>query len=253
MRVAVLGLGEAGTRYAADLAAGGATVTAFDVRPVDPPPGVGRADSVAGAVTGADLVLSLTTAAGAVAAARAAADHLGPEVVYADLNAAAPASKQAVAGVLRTGRFADVAVLAPVPRAGVRTPVLAAGPGAEAFATLLRPWQARVEIVAGEPGAAAGRKLLRSIFMKALATTILECLTAGRAAGCEDWVRAQIVGELDQPADRLVDRLVTGTYQHAERRLHEMEDTRSYLEQLGAPTTMTSAAVDWLAALRAGH
>lgn len=253
MRVAVLGLGEAGTRYAADLAAGGAIVTAFDVRAVDPPPGVRRVDSVSEAVTGADLVFSLTTAAGAMEAARAAAGQLAPHTVYADLNAASPASKQAVARVLRTGLFADVAVLAPVSREGVRTPVLAAGPGAEAFATFLRPWRTRIEIVAGEPGAAAGRKLLRSVFMKALATTILECLAAGRAAGCEDWVRAQIIGELDQPGDQLVERLVTGTYQHAERRLHELEDTRSYLEQLGTATAMTSAAIDWLAAVRSGR
>lgn len=253
MRVAVLGLGEAGTRYAADLAAGGATVTAFDVRAVEPPPGVRRVDSISEAVSGADLVFSLTTAAGAMDAVRAAAGQLAPDTVYADLNAASPACKRAVAQALRTGLFADVAILAPVPREGVRTPVLAAGPGAEAFAALLHPWQARVEIVAGEPGAAAGRKLLRSIFMKALATTVLECLAAGRAAGCEDWVRAQIVGELDQPGDRLVERLVTGTYQHAERRLHEMEDTRSYLEQLGTPTAMTAAAIDWLAAVRAGQ
>jgi len=253
MRAAVLGLGEAGWRYAADLAAAGATVTGFDIRAVDPPAGVRMAASVSEAVTGANLVLSLTTAAGAVEAAKQARGQLSPDTVYADLNAASPARKRAVASALDSGLFADVAVLAPVNRAGLRTPVLVSGPGAAAFADLLASWQVPVEIVPGEPGAASGRKLLRSIFMKSLAATILEALAAGRAAGCEDWVRAQIIGELDQPAPALVDRLVTGTRQHAARRLHEMEDTRSYVEELGTPIDMTTATIRWLASLTAGE
>jgi 3-hydroxyisobutyrate dehydrogenase len=253
MRAAVLGLGEAGRRYAADLAAAGVAVSGYDTRAVEPPPGILVATSVADAVTGADLVLSLTTAAGALGAAQAAAAHLRPDTVYADLNAASPARKETVAGALGTGLFADVAVLAPVPREGVRTPVLVSGPGAEAYARLLDPFGGQIETVPGGPGAASSRKLLRSVFMKSLATTILEALAAGRAAGCPDWVRGQIVAELGDAGPSLVDRLVSGTYQHAERRLHEMEDTKSYLDELGSPAEMTAASIAWLAAIAGGE
>jgi len=253
MRAAVLGLGEAGRRYAADLAAAGVTVSGYDTRPVEPPAGVTVEASVAAAVAGADLVLSLTTAAGSLAAAEAAAGHLRPEAVYADLNAASPARKQAVAAALGAGLFADVAVLAPVPREGLRTPVLVSGPGATRYADMLAGLGGPIEVVAGGPGAAASRKLLRSVFMKCLATTVLEALAAGRAAGCEDWVRAQIVAELGQASPALVDRLVNGTYQHAQRRLHEMEDTKSYLEELGSPAEMTAASIAWLTAISAGQ
>ena len=253
MLVAVLGLGEAGRRYARDLASIGALVTAYDVRPVEPPAGVSVAASVAAAVEGADLVLSLTTAAGALDAAKSAAGQLAASAVYADLNAASPAEKAAVASCFAVGQFADVAVLAPVARAGLRTPVLVAGPGAAAFAELLRPYHSAIEVVAGPPGSAAARKLLRSIFMKSLATSVLEALTAGRAAGCEDWVRAQIVGELGAGGEALVERLVTGTYQHAQRRLHEMEATAAYLRELGVPSEMTVASAGWLAELSAGR
>jgi len=59
--VAVLGFGEAGAEIAAGLSAAGAQVRGYD--PVAPaPPGVAEADSDADACTGADLVLSLTTA-----------------------------------------------------------------------------------------------------------------------------------------------------------------------------------------------
>jgi 3-hydroxyisobutyrate dehydrogenase-like beta-hydroxyacid dehydrogenase len=253
MRVAVLGVGEAGRRYAGDFAAAGAEVAGFDLRDVEPPSGVTVAASTAEAVTGADLVLSLTTAAGAVDAAIAAREHLKPDAVYADLNAASPTDKAEVARTLGIGFFADVAVLAPVARQGMRTPVLAAGPGAERYIELMRPFGGPIELVPGEPGAAASRKLLRSIFMKSLATSVLEALAAGRAAGCEDWVRGQIVGELGNTGESLVERLVTGTYQHARRRLHEMEDTHAYVEELGTPTDMVAASVTWLAAVDAGR
>jgi 3-hydroxyisobutyrate dehydrogenase-like beta-hydroxyacid dehydrogenase len=253
MRAAVLGLGEAGRRYAADLAAEGVEVRGYDPRPVEPPPAVALAAGIAEAVAGADLVLSLTTAAGSLDAAEAAAAHLRPGAVYADLNAAAPAHKATVAEALRTGLFADVAVLAPVPRDGLRTPVLVSGGGAEAYAGLLGRFGGRIEPVPGGPGAASGRKLLRSVFMKSLATAVLEALAAGRAADCEDWVRAQIVAELGERGEALVQRLVTGTHQHAQRRLHEMTDTKSYLDELGTPAEMTAASIAWLAGVSAGH
>lgn len=254
MRVAVLGVGEAGRRYSGDLAAvAGAKVAGFDLRDVEPPAGVEVTETVAEAVAGADLVFSLTTAEGAIEAANAAKDHLGPNTVYADLNAASPTQKATVAGILHTGLFADVGVLAPVARQGMRTPVLVAGPGAERYAELMRPFGGQIEIVPGPPGSAASRKLLRSIFMKSLATTVLEALAAARVAGCEDWVRAQIVGELGETGDALVERLVTGTYQHARRRLHEMEDTQAYVEELGTPTDMVVGSVAWLAAVNEGR
>jgi len=69
--VAVLGLGEAGGRVAADLVAAGAQVRGFDPA-VPAPPGVLAAASDADACRGAGLVLSLTTAAESAEALRQA-------------------------------------------------------------------------------------------------------------------------------------------------------------------------------------
>jgi len=253
MRVSVLGYGEAGRRLAADLLAAGVEVAAYDVRRVALAEGITLAPTAAAAVEGADLVLSLTTSAGAVEAARAAAPYLGPETVYADMNASSPERKKEVGAELSKGLYVDVAILAPVQRAGIRTPVMACGPGANRILELLGPLGASIDLVDGEPGVATARKLLRSIFMKSLATSVLEALTAGRAAGCEDWVRGQIVSELGGDGDALVDRLVTGTYQHARRRRHEMEDARDYGRRLGTPHEMTLAAIEWLASIERGE
>lgn len=253
MHVSVLGYGEAGRRLSADLVTAGVDVTAFDVRQVDPADGVALVSSIGEAVEGADLVLSLTTSAGSVAAARGAAGHLDPAAVYADMNAASPERKAEVGAELGSGLYVDVAILAPVGRAGVRTPVLACGPGAERLVELLAPLGASIDVIEGVPGAATARKLLRSIFMKSLAATVLEALTAGRVAGCEEWVRAQVVAELGAGGEALVDRLVKGTYQHARRRLHEMEDTRDYARQLETPHDMTLASISWLSAIDRGE
>jgi 3-hydroxyisobutyrate dehydrogenase-like beta-hydroxyacid dehydrogenase len=250
MRAAVLGLGEAGTIYARELVAAGFEVRGFDVRSMnEPPEGVAVAGDVGEAVSGADLVLSLTTAAGALAAASAARPHLAPVAVYADLNAASPKRKVEVAAAVEGVLFADVAVLAPVARGGLRTPALVAGSGARRFAELLAPFATALEVIDAPAGVAAGRKLLRSIFMKSLAASVLESLAAGRAAGSEEWVRDQIIAELDSGGVRLVERLVEGTAAHAQRRLHEMEDTREYIHELGTPDDMTSATIVWLSAI----
>ena len=75
LEVAVLGLGEAGRTIASGLAAAGCAVRGWD--PVVPrAPDVVRAETTGAAVTGADLVLSLTTAAHAVDAARSVASSL---------------------------------------------------------------------------------------------------------------------------------------------------------------------------------
>ena len=193
--IAVLGLGEAGGALAADLAAGGA-----DVRGWDPRPDRGaRATSAPDAVRGSDVVLSVNDAGVAVQAAREVADELRDGQVYADLNTGGAPLKRELAGVVApTGAlFADVALMAPVPGTGVRTPALASGPGAEAFAARLAPLGMPVEVIGPEPGAAATRKLLRSVFMKGLAATCLESLAAARAAGSEDWMRDEIASVLD--------------------------------------------------------
>src|SRR5690606_31076814 len=137
-------------------------------------------------------------------------------------------------------------VMAPVPRAGIRTPLFSSGAGAQAFADAIRPFGAPVEVVGDRAGDAAGLKLIRSVFMKGLAGLVLESLDAADRMGGTDLVRAQIAGELGPDGDALVERLVDGSRLHAERREHEMQDARRYLESLGTPPRMTDGTIAWL-------
>ncbi len=248
MRTAVLGLGEAGSRYAAGLAAAGVQVSGYDPAPVTTPPGVVRAESAAAAAAGCDLVIGLTGPRAAPAAAAAAASAMRTDGCYADFNSASAADKRAVeravaaAGIM----MADVAVLAPVGRSGAATPLLASGPGAAFLADALRPLAAPVDVLAGPVGAAADRKLLRSVFMKGLAAAALEAA----AAGCEQWVRDQMAAELGPGGTALVERLIEGSVTHAARRIPEVAASREVLRELGVPTDVCDAALSWLRRLR---
>lgn len=247
--VAVLGLGEAGGRLAADLASAGVEVRGYDPLTVPSPEGVDRAGDPGSAVSGATVVLGLTTASTALAAAESALPGLGPGAIYADLNTAAPALKRDIAAVVaRTeARFVDVALLGPVPSRGLATPALASGSGAQAFAEVLGPFGMPVEVVSDRPGDAATLKLLRSVFMKGLAASALESLRAAEAAGHEQWLEgeiAEVVGE------RLLERLVEGSHRHAVRRVDEMEAARELLLELGVEpriATASAAVLDELA------
>lgn len=249
--VAVLGLGEAGARYAADLLAAGVAVAGYD--PVARPElaGLRLAGTPAEAVAGAEVVLSLNAAKVAERVARDAAAGMGDGCVFADLNTGVPEGKRRAAAALAGSGalFADVAVLAPVPRRGLRTPLLIAGAGRARLAAFLRPFGVPVEDAGDEPGAAAARKLLRSVFMKGLAAVVLESLEAAAAAGQEPWLREQIVAELGAADAALVERLVDGTRRHAGRRLDEMRATAAYLDELGVAGPVTGATVARLEAL----
>lgn len=245
--IAVLGLGEAGSAIAADLHVRGVTVRAFD--PVVPaPPGIVACEGDADACRGAAVVLSLTTAHEAEAALTAALPAVEKDAIYADLNTSSSALKQRLAAAAGEAgiAFADVALMSPVPGNGLRTPMLVSGAAAEKYAGFLRKAGAVVEVLPGPPGAAAARKLVRSVFFKGLAAAVTESLRAARAAGCEDWIRENIAAELASASAATVDRLEHGSIKHARRRAEEMAAASELLRELGIPPRISSASEQWL-------
>jgi 3-hydroxyisobutyrate dehydrogenase-like beta-hydroxyacid dehydrogenase len=240
MEVAVLGLGEAGGRIAADLAVAGCVVRGWD--PARRPAEMATATSAREAVRGADVVLSINAAGVALAAAAGVADALAGDALYADLNTASPQLKQELAAALPV-QFVDVALVGVVPATGLRTPALASGAGAERFAELFRPLGMPVDVIGPHPGDAAGLKLLRSVFMKGLAAAAIETLEAARAAGAEDRLHADLAAVIGEP---LLERLLSGSRAHAGRRVEEMTAAAAYVEELGVTPRVASAAAEWL-------
>jgi 3-hydroxyisobutyrate dehydrogenase-like beta-hydroxyacid dehydrogenase len=253
-RVGVLGLGEAGLAIAIDLRDAGAAVRAYD--PVAAAPsGIESCPDEAAAATGVDVVMSANSAEVALGALRAGCVGAAPGTVWADLNTASPGLKQRLAAVCADAGldFVDVALMAPVPGRGLRTPALACGPGAVRYAHLLAPLGADVDVLDAPPGAAAARKLLRSVFLKGQAAALVEALAAARAAGCEEWLRQNIIDELTAADARTVERLETGTHRHAARRVAELTATVDLLAELGVPPRISTASREWLEQLAAAQ
>lgn len=250
-KVAVVGLGEAGALYARGLRDAGFDVSGYDPFAQMDEPGITQYGNLADALTGVDLVITLV---GASAAEKVTGDvlaHLAPGTLLADFNTGGPDLKAKLAGAaaVKGVRFVDVAVLAPVPRMGIRTPLMVSGVDADAFAEQFAATGASVESIGGRAGDAAARKLIRSVFMKGMAAVVLESMGAAEAAGCAPWLRDQIAAELSGDAYALIDRLIDGSRAHAARRIHEVSDASDYLDSIDQPTWTMQAARSWLTSL----
>jgi len=248
--IGVIGLGEAGSAIATDLVEAGAAVRGWD--PVSPSPDqVEAAGDAAEAAAETEVVISANSAVVAREVAESVASALRPGQVYADLNTAAPGLKRELAEALAgTGAlFADVALIGPVPGRGLRTPALVSGPGAAEFAAILGPLGMPVMDVGPEPGAAAARKLARSVFAKGLAAAIGEALAAAERLGFEDWLYADLERTLEGADGALLRRLIESSRLHAGRRVEEMAAAVSMLRDAGVEPRIASASEEWLRSL----
>lgn len=246
MRVALLGLGEAGSRLAADLAGLGVEVAGWD--PVrSAPPAVRTAANPVDAVRKADLVLSANSAGAAMEAALAVHSLLEPQAIYADLNTASPRVKENLAELFPPGRalFVDVALMAPVTRDGIRTPCLVSGPGANAYREALGPFGVPITVVDEQPGSASARKLLRSIFTKGMGVAAVEAMATARGLGLEEWLRKELERELEAQGAAHLDRMLEGSRKHARRRVEEMRAAAELGRAAGEVPLVSEAAAQW--------
>lgn len=244
-RVCVFGLGEAGSEIAADLVAAGAAVAGFDPAPVATPKGVRRHDDPCAAVVAAEAVLGITAAADSRAALEQALSAIPRGSHYADFSTASPELKRslsATAAVAGLG-FTDVALMGTVPGKGIKTPALASGPGAAAFAEYMIPLGMDVAVVGSEPGLAATHKLLRSVVVKGLTAVVIESMRAAAAAGLAAEAWGNIVDQIEAADESFLRRLVAGTGTHAQRRLAEMQAAAALLADLGVSAVMTGSTV----------
>lgn len=251
-QVAVIGFGEAGSTFAR---AGGwdGHARAYDLVParqaVMDDCGVTPCDSVAEAVEGAQLVLSLVTADQAVAAAEAVAPLLPEGAFFVDMNSVAPGTKQRAAAAIAAqgGRYFDVAVMAPVDPARLNVPLLFAGPDALEAMMLVRALGfAKTRVVGDTVGQASAIKLCRSVMVKGLEALTAEMVLAASAAGVLDEVLASLDASEKhiswrERADYNLDRMLL----HGKRRSAEMFEAGEMVRHLGIAPMMTENTVAW--------
>ena len=251
-----IGFGEAGQAIAAGLReAGVERIVAWDI--LFPRPegeklrraaeaiGVSCASSAAEAVRGVDMIVSAVTATSSVEAAQSVAPHLAGQPFFLDINSVSPARKQETARLLGgAARYADVAVIAAIHPARHRTPMLVAGPHAEAAAAMLAPYGMQLRAAGAEVGAAAAIKMVRSVMLKGIEALTLECFLAAARAGVVEEVAASLKNNypgLDW--GKVIAYNLERMAVHGERRAAEMEEVADTLRELGVEPLMTAATV----------
>lgn len=255
-RISFIGFGEAGQAIASGLREGGIEqIAAWDI--LFPKPegeklkaagekmGVRLAASAEDAVRDTDIVVSSVTAASSYEAAQSVEPHLSGNPWYLDINSVSPGRKQDTAKLLgNKARYVDVAVIAPIHPKRHRTPLLIAGPEAEAVSPLLRELDMQLTVVGDNVGQAAAIKMIRSVMIKGMEALTLECFLAAQRAGLLDEVTVSLKNNypgLDWPqvSEYNVERMAS----HGERRAAEMEESAATLRELGIDPLMVDATV----------
>ena len=228
--VAVIGLGAAGSVLAHRLSSAGASVIGYDIKPPTAPP-VPLADSVAEAVSGADLVLSVNTATAAYRVAEHSAPHVKDGALYADLNTGNPGLKERMAALLPAGAFVDVAIMSPL-AVDDTTPLIAAGPEAKRLAELLSPLGIAIDPVSETVGDAGARELTRSLMSKFIASAIVDYLWTAQAMGLDEWAFEEMLREFDAMDAESAKRLMNDVVSNPKRREIEMLDIIEMLDRV---------------------
>jgi 3-hydroxyisobutyrate dehydrogenase len=258
MRIGFVGFGEAAYHIAKGLRQPGiASITAFDINITSKVRQRAReaetrlVETNGELAQSCDILMSAVTADQALHAAEQNAPHLTAQHIYADLNSVSPGVKQSIARVIEASgaRFAEIAMMAPVPPYGHKVPMLAGGAGAQEFVDRLAPFGISAEIVSSEVGTAAATKMFRSIIVKGMEALITECVLGATRYHADERVFASLAETFPginwkELADYMVGRVVV----HGERRAREMEEVAATLREIDIEPIMAEAIVrrmDW--------
>ena len=256
-RLCFIGFGEAGQAIASGLREAGVTsIAAWDIlfprdegatlKQAGEKIGARLATSAADAVANSDIIVAAVTAASSLEAAQSVAPHISGNPYYLDINSVSPGRKKETARLLDgAARYVDVAILAPIHPRRHQTPLLLAGPHAQAVLPLLvDELEMQGVIASDEVGAAAALKMIRSVMIKGIEALTAECFLAAQRAGITDEVATSLKNNypaLDWP--KVIAYNLERMASHGIRRADEMEQVAVTLSELGITPLMTQATV----------
>jgi hypothetical protein len=256
-RIGILGFGEVGQRFAADLHVGGArrSLATFDLllhqaaagermRRHAATNGVELLTDAAG-LADCSLIFSAVTAAQTRAAAESLCTRPLDDALVIDLNSASPATKIECAALVAAagGRYVEAAVMTSVPPHGIRVPMLLGGAHAAAGEKVLRELGFAATTVSAELGIASAIKLCRSVIIKGLESLVIESFTAARAFGVDAPVLASLQETYPQfDWEKQGDYLFSRVIQHGRRRAEEMRASAEMIDASGVGGVMGGAA-----------
>lgn len=250
--IAFIGFGEAGGILASELAAqhqvviwdsklGGGEREAMLAKADQA--GVQVADSLAQALDGAAWVFSTVTAGSALEVAQQSAALMQAGQYFLDLNSVAPDTKRQAAQAFSPGVYVDVAVMAPVPPARMKTPLLVGGPQAESVTDVLNQLGFNARFGSLVVGKVSAIKMCRSVMIKGLEALTTECLFAAREYGVEEDVLASLHASFPSLGwdGAFPGYLISRVAEHGIRRSEEMEEVVKTMRDAGGEGLMSQS------------
>lgn len=250
--IAFIGFGEAGTILASELAQHHRVVV-WDrklngaereaMREKAERAGVQAANSLAQALDGAAWVFSTVTAGSALEVAHQSAALMQAGQYFLDLNSVAPDTKRHAAQAFVPGVYVDVAVMAPVPPARMKTPLLVGGPQAESVTDVLNQLGFNARFGDTVVGKVSAIKMCRSVMIKGLEALTTECLFAAREYGVEEEVLASLHRSFPSLGwdGAFPGYLISRVAEHGVRRSEEMEEVVKTLRDAGGLGLMSQS------------
>ncbi|MCM2677598.1 NAD(P)-dependent oxidoreductase [Alkalicoccobacillus plakortidis] len=262
MKIGFLGFGEAAFELSTGLKEEGLTsIKAFDVMANDDKfgpqiksraqsVGIQLQDSLSELLPDIDVLFVAVPASKALEVSATVCSQLnGSSFLYVDVSASSPNVKQEIEKGLSDVDipFVDVAMLGPLPVFKHKVPISASGNGTEELIKKMEPYHMNITSVGNKAGDASAVKLIRSVFMKGIVGLYLETLQASETFNVSSEVLSSLEDTMDSHSfmDTL-NRLITGTAVHAERRAFELNGSVEMLQEAGLNANLTSAAKDKL-------
>ncbi len=257
IRISVIGFGEVGACFSKALRSKGAELRAYDslleraesdkIKSRMAEAGA-QSGSLAEVVQAAEFVLSTVTTQHAASVAEACVPLLRPGQFFVDLNSTSPATKVQIGRILQPSDcdFVEGAILGAVGATGADTRILAGGEKGARAAELLSRYGLNVSYYSPEIGKASTFKMLRSIFSKGLETLLLELLIAGKRAGIDADLWADITDFMGKKSFAAIGENWIQTHAVAyERRYHEMVQVIETMREIGIEPIMSDATTSF--------
>jgi len=261
LRIAILYPGEMGTVLGGELAAAGHEITTYvgergaRTRQSAKAAGFAMAESLAAALRGADLIVSLVPPGQAVAAAKAIVAALGGSgpapPLYLDLNSIAPATMREVAAVVTAAgaRCLDGTIHGQAKRLRQKSVLLLSGPAA-AVARALFDGILPVQVLGERIGDASALKMCLGAFTKGMVALSLETIAAAAKIGRHKDLIA-CLADFYPETTQMIARLLSSYPEHVARRIQEIGEVRDWHQEIGVVDGMAEGTIEGLEMLAA--
>jgi len=169
--------------------------------------------------------------------------------LYVDVSASTPETKTKIQKEIESNgiEFVDAAMMGPLSVYKHQVPILASGKGTDRFIQSMSKYNMSISKISEIAGDASATKLVRSIFMKGIASLLVEMLTAANHFNVEEQVVASINETMNKSDfEQTMNRLITGTAIHSERRSTELMGSIEMLDEAKLSSLMSKATKETL-------